>query len=99
MPGRWRYVERHVVDLVVVALPIFRPLRLLRLVLLLRVLNRRATESFRGKVAVYVCGSAVILIVCASLAVLDAERGHSGSNIHSFGTALWWAISTVTTVG
>ena len=96
---RGRYVVRHLPDLAVVALPIFRPLRLLRLVLLLRVLNRRASESFRGRVVVYVSGSAVILILCASLAVLDAERGHPASNINTFGDALWWSITTVTTVG
>ncbi|MDT4948515.1 MAG: voltage-gated potassium channel, partial [Pseudonocardiales bacterium] len=97
--ARGRYVIRHLPDLVVVALPIFRPLRLLRLLLLLRVLNRQATASFRGKVAVYVAGAAVVLIGCASLAVLDAERGHAGSNISSFADALWWAATTVTTVG
>lgn len=96
---RGQYVLRHLFDLIVVALPVFRPLRLLRLVLLLRVLNRRATESFRGRVVVYVCGSALILIFCAVLAVLDAERGRPGANIESFGDAVWWAVATVTTVG
>ena len=96
---RLRYVERHLLDLIVVAVPIFRPLRLLRLVLLLRVLNRRATDSFRGRVAVYVSGATLILILCAALAVLDTERGHAHANISTFGDALWWTICTVTTVG
>jgi voltage-gated potassium channel len=38
-------------------------------------------------------------VVCAALAVLDAERHVHGSNITTFGNALWWAIVTVTTVG
>jgi voltage-gated potassium channel len=37
--------------------------------------------------------------VCASLAVLDAERGHPGASINDFGNALWWAVSTISTVG
>lgn len=39
------------------------------------------------------------IIFCASLAVLDAERGRPGAIIVSFGDAVWWAVTTVTTVG
>jgi voltage-gated potassium channel len=35
----------------------------------------------------------------AALAELDAERGKSGTNIETFGDAVWWALTTVTTVG
>lgn len=96
---RRRYVVRHIPDLVVVALPILRPLRLLRLVMLLRMLNRGATDSLRGRVAIYVAGAAVLLIYTASLAELDAERNAPHSNITGFGDAVWWAMTTVTTVG
>jgi voltage-gated potassium channel len=34
-----------------------------------------------------------------AVAVLDAERSAPGANITSFGDALWWASTTVTTVG
>ena len=96
---RWRYFWTHLHDLAMVALPVLRPLRLLRLVMLLRVLNRRAVTDLHGRVITYVAGSSVILIFCASLAELDAERNHPGATIHTFGDALWWAVSTVTTVG
>jgi len=96
---RWRYFWTHLHDLAMVVLPILRPLRLLRLLLLLRVLNRRAASSLHGRVVIYIGGSAVLLVGCAALAMLDAERGHSGANITSFGDALWWAMTTVTTVG
>jgi voltage-gated potassium channel len=39
-----------------------------------------------------------IIFVCSAL-VLSFEIHAKGSNIHSFGDALWWAIVTVTTVG
>src|SRR5690349_9894201 len=97
--SRLRYFGRHIPDLAVVALPVLRPLRLLRLALMLRVLNRRAVASLRGRVSVYVAGAAVLLIYTAALAVLDAERGHAGADITSFGRAVWWAFTTVTTVG
>jgi voltage-gated potassium channel len=33
------------------------------------------------------------------VAVLDVERNDPEANITSFGDALWWASTTVTTVG
>ena len=96
---RWRYFWTHLHDLAMVVLPVLRPLRLLRLLLLLRVLNRRAASSLHGRVVIYIGGSAVLLVGCAALAMLDAERRHDGANISSFGDALWWAMTTVTTVG
>jgi voltage-gated potassium channel len=97
--SRWLFVRVNLVDLAVVALPLLRPLRLLRLVTVLAVLNRRAGGSLRGRVAVYVAGSTVLVLFVASLAVLDAERGREGATINTFGDALWWAMTTVTTVG
>lgn len=93
------FVRRHLLDLAVVALPLLRPLRLLRLVTLLTVLNRYASSSVRGRVAVYVAGSAALVLFLGALAILDAERGRHGANIGGFGEALWWALTTVTTVG
>jgi voltage-gated potassium channel len=97
--GRMRYVRHHVADLAFIALPALRPLRLVRLLLLLRVLHRRASDTLRGRLAYYIGGSLVVLVYAAALAVLDAERNQPGANIHTFGTALWWAVTTVMTVG
>lgn len=96
---RWAFVRANVFDLLVVALPVLRPLRLLRLVTLLSVLNRHAGSSLRGRVAVYVAGASGLVILVAGLAALDAERDAPGATITSFGDALWWAMTTVTTVG
>lgn len=93
------FVRGNLLDLAVVVLPLLRPLRLLRLVTLLSVLNRYAGGSLRGRVAVYVAGSTTLILFVASLAVLDAERGAKGATITTFGDALWWALTTVTTVG
>ncbi|HKC27036.1 MAG TPA: ion channel, partial [Jatrophihabitans sp.] len=98
-PNRRRYFSRHLLDLLIVALPALRPLRLLRLVVLFRVINRKAAAALRGRVPLYVSVSAATLVVCAALAVLDAERHAAGSNIKTFGDAVWWAVVTVTTVG
>jgi voltage-gated potassium channel len=41
----------------------------------------------------------LLLIYVASLAVFDKERYQPGATINSFGKAIWWSITTVTTVG
>ena len=96
---RLRYLVRHWYDVLVVALPLLRPLRLLRLIPLLSVLNRRAKIRMRGRVAIYVAGGATLLAFCAATAVLDAERSSPNANITDFGDAIWWAGSTLATVG
>ncbi|QNE46913.1 two pore domain potassium channel family protein [Glaciihabitans sp. INWT7] len=95
--GRW--FVRHLYELLIVVLPVLRPLRLLRLVTLLAVLHRTAGSALRGRITLYVGGSALLLVFVAGLAVLDAEQNASGSNIRTFGDALWWAFVTITTVG
>jgi len=93
------FVRGNLFDLAVVVLPLLRPLRLLRLVTLLSVLNRNVGGSLRGRVAVYVAGATSLILLIGSLAVLDAERGAKGATITTFGDAAWWAFTTVTTVG
>lgn len=96
---RLGFIARHPLDLAAVALPLLRPLRLLRLVTVLGVLNRHARGSLRGRVTIYVIGSTSLVLIVSSLAMLDTERGRSGANIETFGDSLWWSITTVTTVG
>lgn len=95
-----RYFFTHnLFDLVILIVPIARPFRMLRLITLLSVLNRAGTRSLRGRVAVYACGGALLLLIVASLAITDAERGRPGSTINGVGDGLWWAVETMTTVG
>lgn len=96
---RRAFVRSRLLDLAVITLPLLRPLRLLRLVTLLSVLNRHARTSLRGRVLVYVVGATSLVMFVAALAVLDAERKAPDANIQGFGDALWWSFATVTTVG
>ena len=97
-PQRFRWFYTHLFDLAVVVLPMLRPLRLLRLVTILVVLQRTAGAAFRGRVILYVTGASLLLVWVAALTVLDAERGNDGT-IQTFGEGLWWAFVTITTVG
>ena len=76
-----------------------RPLRLLRLLAFARILNRSAVGSLVGKVSAYVGGTALMALGLGAIAVLDAEQDAPGANITTFGDALWWSATTVTTVG
>lgn len=97
--SRRLFVVRHWLDLIVIALPLLRPLRLLRLIPLLSVINRRATTRLQGRVATYVVGGALLLAFVGALAELSAERHAPGATIVNFGDAIWWATTTMTTVG
>ena len=97
--GRWKFVRRNLFDLIVVILPVLRPLRLLRLVTMLSTMNRYAGSSLRGRVAVYLVGGTTLIVFVGALAMLDNERGQPGANISEFDDALWWALTTITTVG
>jgi voltage-gated potassium channel len=105
-PGRY-FLQWGWLDLLssIPAIEAFRLARVSRLVRLIRVLRtiragrtigsklleRRAEGAFASAVAL-----SLLLVVFASVAVLQFEQGH---DIRSANDALWWAISTLTTVG
>ncbi|MGW4770112.1 potassium channel family protein [Nocardia sp. NPDC004278] len=95
---RWRFVRTHPLELLIVLLPPFRPVRLLRAALLvLDTLNRNRVT--RARLAIFVGTSSALTLVLCSLAFFDAEYGAPDSKIHNFGDALWWSMVSVTTVG
>lgn len=99
-PDNLRFLRRNWLDVPTLAAPMLRPLRALRVVMALNMLGRRGKAFLRGQVVGYVVVAAVAVIcVVAALAVLDAERANRSASITSFGDALWWAVTTVTTVG
>lgn len=106
---RWHYVRTHLLELLLVCLPLLRPLRVIRSVRALRLLRvaRLSTVTTKGirlsrsrlasRGAAYALGVAVVLTVAASAVELDAEK--TKGNIKTFGDSVWWAMTTVTTVG
>ena len=96
---KWRFVGRHLVDLLILLLPMFRPLRALRVVTVLNVLNRQLRDDFRGRVPIYVGATVGLVGFVAALAVLEAERNAPDATITTFGEAVWWTITTISTVG
>lgn len=96
---RLRFVLRNPFDLAVVVLPMLRQLRALRVVTVVTLLNRRLIHSLQQRVALYASGATLLVGLCASLAVLDAERNAPDATITDFPEALWWTLTTITTVG
>lgn len=97
--NKWQWFKHNLISLLSIALPMFRPLRLLRLVKVLHVLGRTSGMAVRGKLTIYTIGSVSMLIYVSALAVYAVERNIEGSSITDFPTALWWAFVTATTVG
>ncbi len=103
-PRRLTYIRSHWFDLVIVAVPFLRPLRVARTLRILRTgsVAAKALAQLRALLAMhglqYALLSAVVLIFGAAGLVLLVERDAGGA-ITDYGTAIWWAFSTVTTVG
>ena len=72
-PERGRWFLHHLPDLAVIALPILRPLRLLRLVTLVGIMQRSAGTALRGRITLYTAGSAALLISTSSTSATDSS--------------------------
>ena len=104
-PSRWKMIRTHKIDLLVVAVPFLRPLRILRIFQLMsgvgpiaivaatfrRVINRPGISAFFTAVTGIVLAGAGL--------VLAFEHEQPGASIANFGDAIWWSIVTCSTVG
>ena len=84
-----RYALGHPLALAAV---IFPPVRLIFSVRLVRSIFRR------GNLVRFLIAAAVLVANCAAMVYLF-ERHASGSDIHTLGESVWWAVVTVATVG
>ena len=94
-----RFVVTHPIDLLVVLAPFFRFLRLLRLLAAVSTLGRVLRDDFRGRVGTSLVVAVSLLSFVAALGVFEAERDAPDASITTFGDALWWVLTTITTVG
>jgi len=110
-PQRGRYLRVHWLDVLLVALPMLRPLRVARSARSARVLRagRSGVAAARALLGVrralarrgvrYTAGTAAVVVVVAGALVTAVERGADGATINGLPDGLWWAVTTVTTVG
>ncbi|MFC2066767.1 potassium channel family protein [Chloroflexota bacterium] len=94
-PHRLNYLRRHWLEVLVVVVPFFRPLRILRIF----IFGSRAWVGARRLVNVdFIIIYGIGLVIIAATVIASVEGGE-GASIHSFADALWWAVVTITTVG
>lgn len=93
------FVTSHWLDTVVLILPLLRPVRIVNTYVTLQRRHDRPRLSLYGRVMAYAGITALLLSVATALAVYQQERGAPGATIRTFGDAVWWACSAITTVG
>jgi voltage-gated potassium channel len=111
-PNRWRFFKANVPDRVIVVVPMLRPLRLLRSVRLLRLLRLARLAAFavegihEARGILRQRGLSWVLLIVAGLNVVAAAlvlnfRARRPEQQHplSYPDVLWWAVTTITTVG
>jgi voltage-gated potassium channel len=104
-PDRSRYLRRHWLDLLLVVVPLVglvRAARALRLVWALgaavRVLHGSRRLLVRRGTSFLLLGVSLVVVVAAGL-IVAVERDDPHATIHTYGDGLWWALTTIATVG
>ncbi len=110
-PSKGRFVSHNVIDLLFVLIPFLRPLRILRsarglallratrgMVVLLRAVDAVQDVLKRHKLG-YTLLIAIVVVVGSGLLVATIEEASPDRNINSIPDGLWWAVTTITTVG
>lgn len=95
-----RFVRRNRLDSLVVLLPLLRPVRIVRVYdALLERRQGHPVMSLQARVILYAGMSVGLLGFAAALVVYQHEHTVPGASIRTFGDSLWWAASTLSTVG
>ena len=101
-PSRGEMVRTHKLDLLVLLIPVLRPLQILRLAPAASAVRRalRSVTEVVGRPGIpqYFVATLAAIVIGAWFALIF-ERGQAGASLDDFGTALWWSFVTVTTVG
>jgi voltage-gated potassium channel len=110
-PRKRHFVTHNIIDLVFVLVPFLRPLRIVRsarafalfraargTVVLLRAVDAVQDVLKRHKLG-YTLLIAMVVVVGSGLLVASLEQADAARNIESIPDGLWWAITTITTVG
>lgn len=94
--NRRRYFVTHIIQLIGIAFP---PARILLFGRVFTVLTTGAKRKLGNRVRIYALYLTTLFLIVASILEYLFERSAAGSNIVTFGDAIWWATETVSTVG
>lgn len=93
------YLKSHPLEILSVALPFLRPLRLLRVITFGALVIQKVAVGKHLAITFKVFLFSLLIAYIAAVQITITERDVPTSNIKSFGDGLWWAVTTVTTVG
>ncbi|HBC3563226.1 potassium channel family protein [Vibrio cholerae] len=97
-PKPLQYMMQNWPDVLIVAMPFLRPLRFLRILLVLPKAWRQTKSVLRQKTFSFIGLTSLSTVLLSAAFVYLVEKG-TPSPINSYADALWWAMSTITTVG
>ncbi len=94
-----KYLMQHPLEIAAVLLPFLRPLRLMRVISFGGLAIQKVAIGRQFAITVKVFLASIFVAYISAVQITITERDIDGSNIKNFGDGLWWAITTVTTVG
>jgi len=92
------FLKREWLTLFFVVFPFFRPVRAVRGLLFIRQASTKK-KSLVSSLPAILGSMAVLLVLIAAAAELNAERFAPGATIKTPSDALWWAVTAITTSG
>lgn len=93
------FVWKNLLELFLVLVPFFRPVRALRALLFTTKAGARSKKSLIKSMPLLISATATLMIIIMGAAILDIERFAPNGNIKTPGDALWWGLVTITTIG
>ncbi|MFI6422309.1 potassium channel family protein [Streptomyces sp. NPDC050842] len=97
--GPLRFVRTHLLDTVVLLLPLLRPVRMVTIYDRVQRRQEKPRLSLYARVMVYAGLTTTLLGFAGALTVYQYEVDAPGATIRTFGDAVWWACATLATVG
>jgi voltage-gated potassium channel len=93
------YLKKHPLEVAAVLLPFLRPLRLMRVISFGGLVIQKVAIGRQFAITIKVFLASIFVAYISAIQITITERGVESSNIKNFGDGLWWALTTVTTVG
>jgi len=92
------FLKSSWLELITLALPFVRVARVFRAALAVRSIKGLMQDRLHAT-GIYTAALLPLTWYCGAIAVLDAESGSPEATITSLAEALWWSLTTITTVG
>ncbi|MFC9796322.1 potassium channel family protein [Streptomyces sp. NPDC057695] len=97
--GPFRFLRTHLLDTVVLLLPLLRPVRMVSTYDQVQRRRDRPRLTLYARVMVYAGLTVALLGFAGALTVYHYEVDAPGASIRTFGDSVWWTCATLATVG